>query len=185
MNLLNKIIFLKNKKHLNNLYSKVLESKEEFKNFLIQHRPSNANLIMRNSLKSIHRVCEKIRGGNSPHNIFDVNGATYIFTSIEDLLKAKDYFAEMDCVVRIKDRISSPTKLGYRDILINVKLSNNFVAEVLLIPHTIFDVKMGEGHKLYEKTRSSLIKFFPKKKKVLEDLQRKLYNEAWLSFLKN
>jgi len=89
MNLLNKIIFLKNKKHLNNLYSKALESKEEFKNFLIQHRPSNANLIMRNSLKSIHRVCEKIRGGNSPHNIFDVNGATYIFTSIEDLLKSK------------------------------------------------------------------------------------------------
>ena len=186
MNPIQAIMYLKNKDSLDNLYKKAVEAQKEFLSFLIRSFPKNSSLVTRKGLKSLGRVCDKMMEGGSIDKIYDINGATYIFKNIESLLEAKDYFASLGNTVRIKDRISNPTDLGYRDILINVRMSNGFIGEILLIPDTIFSVKMGEGHKLYEKTRNFFVKFFfPKKVKLWENKQKELYQEAWISFLKN
>ena len=185
MNLFQIIVYLKNKEALDRLYSKAFEAQKEFLSFLIRYFPKNASLVTRKGLKSLGRVCDKVMEGSSIDKIYDVNGATFLFKNVNDLLEVKDYFASLGNTVRIKDRISNPTDLGYRDILINVRMSNGFIGEILLIPDTIFSVKMGEGHKLYEKTRNFFIKFFfPKKVKLWEKKQKELYQEAWISFLK-
>ena len=68
---------------------------------------------------------------------------------MEGLGKSKETLT----LVREIDRFAKPTPAGYRDILLNVKLSNAHNAELQLHLQQIMDVKNGVGHKLYEEVR--------------------------------
>ena len=54
-------------------------------------------------------------------------------------------------VVRAKDRISNPTPVGYRDVLLNVKYPSGHVGELQLHVKSMLQAKDGPGHKLYER----------------------------------
>lgn len=55
--------------------------------------------------------------------------------------------------VRIKDRFKAPLE-GYRDVMMNVRMTNGHIVEVQLHLKAILDVKNGPGHPLYEEIRA-------------------------------
>jgi hypothetical protein len=55
--------------------------------------------------------------------------------------------------VRIKDRFVDPQPSGFRDILLNVRMSNGHIAEFRVSLARVFELA-GTEHALYEVTRS-------------------------------
>jgi hypothetical protein len=107
-------------------------------------------------LKGRERALEKVQTEykGDASKLFDIARSSIEFTSLDALYKALDMVQGRFTVVRIKDRFQSPTKSGYRDMLLNLKASNGHVVEMQLHVEQILAVKNGEGHKLYEETRS-------------------------------
>jgi hypothetical protein len=79
-------------------------------------------------------------------------------------------------VVDLKNRIEKPTNVGYRDILVNVKLSNGTTAEVQIIPEAMERAK-SKFHKYYEDERS--LEAIMKERSLTEDEIRR-YTDAIL-----
>lgn len=93
----------------------------------------------------------------------------------QTLGKIKDNFS----VISVKNRFENPT-LGYRDVLVKVRLSNGTVGEIQLLTPEMAKAKEA-NHILYESTRLPL-KNKPTanlKNNLLESKQNKAYSEAW------
>jgi uncharacterized protein YdcH (DUF465 family) len=56
-------------------------------------------------------------------------------------------------ILKIKDRIKEPLESGYRDILMNLKMSNGHIVEFRLHLKAIGEAD-AIGHSLYEQARS-------------------------------
>lgn len=111
-------------------------------------------------LKGRTRAMEKLQtllgddGRPDPARLTDIARASIKFDSIDGVYNALDAITKEVEVVRFKDRFRKPAGGGYRDILMNVRLHNGHVAELQLHVSDILDVKNGEGHKLYEQSRT-------------------------------
>ncbi|GBO52953.1 hypothetical protein APA_754 [Pseudanabaena sp. lw0831] len=107
-------------------------------------------------LKDQNTAVAKSEGeyGGDHSRLVDICRASIIYNSYRDLMLGLGKSKEMLTLVREKDRFAKPTPAGYRDILLNVKLSNGHIAELQLHLQQIMDVKNGVGHKLYEEVRS-------------------------------
>jgi hypothetical protein len=107
------------------------------------------------SLKGRERATEKIEAEyhGDASRIFDLCRSTIEYESIGDLYHGLDSIAHELHVIRLKDRFAHPLESGYRDILMNVRMTNGHVCEIQLHLRQILAVKERE-HKLYEVTRS-------------------------------
>lgn len=141
----------------------------------------NPLLIKRNTLKSIDRIKEKLREDAKEktekafeagikdfkpeeydketdtyhcRTIRDCDGHTLCVKSIDDVEKLLQYFDKQSYVVRIKNNFAKPSPVGYSDININIKLSNDAIVELQVNTTANMVAKERYGHALYEVYRS-------------------------------
>lgn len=134
-----------------------------------------------------------VPGVDQPRDLRDLVAGTIVHPDIGRLYRVIEALAEGRgiAVVRAKDRIAEPIPTGYRDILLNLRMDNGFVAELQLNVPQMIEAKEGLGHKLYELQRSlkeehiraALRLSDPLEADRLDDLllstQRKFYDAAW------
>ena len=108
-------------------------------------------------MKSEARIREKAENdyGGDFSKVVDVWAGSLIFKSEDEILNALEKLKDRADVVRIKDRWSNPDDSGYRDININIRLSNGVIVELQLHYQGIMDGKNGVGHLLYEFIRKN------------------------------
>ncbi|WP_343447871.1 toxin glutamine deamidase domain-containing protein [Micromonospora schwarzwaldensis] len=109
----------------------------------------------RSEPKSRKRVTDKLAEyGNNAARLKDLAGAKVEFATLGDIYGALAALADRPdvLVMDIKDRFVSPQSSGYRDILLNLNLSNGHVGELRLHLAAMEDVA-GWEHALYEVRR--------------------------------
>ena len=106
-------------------------------------------------LKGRARAQEKIDAdyGGDPSRITDLARSTIEFENPTQLRQAMERLRGSTEIVRVKDRFENPVD-GYRDVMMNVRMSNGHIVEVQLHLRAILEVKNGPGHALYEQVRS-------------------------------
>lgn len=113
-----------------------------------------------NGLKRPERVRRKIEQdypAEGAKRVLDVLGGTLLYenrAAVEAAVAAleQQVRAMGGEVVRVKNRFERPSA-GYKDILLNIRMPNGMVTEVLMTTRAMSDAKMGEngiGHDLYE-----------------------------------
>ena len=109
--------------------------------------------------KTRPRAIEKIEKdyNGDPRKLVDVVRASAIFTTFVQLTLFVGVLLEKGCrliVVRAKDRFNKPLDSGYRDMLLNVKLTgSDHVGELQLHLQTIIDIKES-AHRTYALMRA-------------------------------
>lgn len=97
-----------------------------------KYRPQNIN----NGLKGKERAIEKINAdyGGNPALLVDVAGSKIVFNKLDELYDALEKIIDSGVIeiIRFKDRIAKPLGSGYRDILMNAKMSNGHIVEFRL-----------------------------------------------------
>lgn len=105
--------------------------------------------------KGVDRVKDKlVEYENDASRLKDLAAAKVKFHRLEDLYNALDQLDRDPkvVIVGIKDRFLRPMRSGYRDILVNLRMSNGHVAELRLHLAAIDEVAKWE-HPLYEVRR--------------------------------
>jgi hypothetical protein len=117
---------------------------------------TNGKPKLLDSLKGRERATQKIATdyGGDASRLVDIARASIVYTSFANVMDGLAQCTQSMNVVREKNRFVEATPAGYRDILLNVKLSNGHIAELQLHLEQILDVKSGVGHKLYEEIRT-------------------------------
>ena len=164
----------------------------------------NPILLKRKTLKSVDRIKEKLREDEKAikkdyvkagreneykpslydektdtyhcRTIRDCDGHTFCMKSVDDVEKLLQYFNKQPYVVRVKNNFAKPSKVGYSDININIKLSNDVIVEMQLNTTANMVAKERYGHSLYEVYRA--IESNPKYKQladIMGEAQKKLY----------
>lgn len=134
-------------------------------------------------VKGIKRATEKMMlepssadGAPSPHDIKDLLRATIAVHTLDEARAALAQLGSHFDIVRVKDRLDTPTVAGYRDILTNVRLPNGRLAEVQINTKAMLAAK-DVAHKLYEQERK-----LPKgdaRAEALQAQQREIYAAAF------
>ena len=144
------------KKFLFKLYEEAAVAKVEFDPIVSSIASMTNGTAKIPKLKDQNTAVGKSEGeyGGDHSRLVDICRASIIYNSYKDLMEGLGKSKEMITLVREKNRFAEPTLAGYRDILLNVRLSNGHIAELQLHLQQIMDVKNGVGHKLYEEVRS-------------------------------
>ena len=144
------------KKFLFKLYEEAAVAKVEFDPIVSNIASITNGTAKIPKLKDQNTAVGKSEGeyGGDHSRLVDICRASIIYNSYKDLMLGLAKSKEMITLVREKNRFAEPTPAGYRDILLNVRLSNGHIAELQLHLQQIMDVKNGVGHKLYEEVRS-------------------------------
>ncbi len=106
-------------------------------------------------LKGRKRAEEKIQveyNGDAAR-ITDLARLSIEYDSLHQLYQTLQLLPESVNLVRMKDRFINPTPGGYRDILLNIRLSNQHIAEVQLTLKSINQIRFGEGYQIYQQVR--------------------------------
>ncbi|WP_299884217.1 hypothetical protein [uncultured Lacinutrix sp.] len=148
----------------------------------------------RKGLKKKERALEKINSeyAGDVSRLLDIAGSKIVYNTIEEVYISLGKFNDEFNILKIKDRILKPIN-GYRDILMNIKMSNGHIVEFRLHLKAMDEVADGVGHKLYEKQRSlealSKTRRLTKEEKIkisqLSKKQFELYETAWKEILNN
>ncbi len=106
-------------------------------------------------LKKWKRTIEKIDNDykGDASKILDLSRSTIEFEELEDIYKAVAQISDEYEILRIKDRFKTPQPSGYRDIMMNVKMSNGHVVEIQLHLNSILEAKKLETD-LYTEIRT-------------------------------
>ena len=106
-------------------------------------------------LKGRERAQQKIDADydGDPSRITDLARSSIEFDNPQQIRAALEQLRTRGEFVRIKDRFERPAD-GYRDVMINMRMSNGHIVEVQLHLKAILDVKNGPGHALYEQIRN-------------------------------
>jgi hypothetical protein len=107
-------------------------------------------------LKGRERAVEKTNAENGGDftRLTDLSRSSIQYETMADLHRGLAQIDGQLDVVRIKDRFETTAPGGYRDMLLNVRMSNGHIVEVQLHLKSILEVKGGRGHEIYERTRS-------------------------------
>jgi hypothetical protein len=112
-------------------------------------------------LKLRERALEKIGSDyRDASELLDIAGSKIVYDSVTDVYKALETIGRLYAneggtgqLVRVKDRFIEPRPSGYRDILLNLEMSNGHVVELRLhLKH--IDIVSGVEHDLYKMKRS-------------------------------
>lgn len=116
----------------------------------------------RTDLKAIGRVKDKAkeygRGTGLEYDyskVVDVLGKTLIVSNRITISRVVEYLRKSPeiMVARVKDRWTTEGPLGYRDVLINLRMSNGTIVELQVNTPTMVKAKSEIGHPLYEAWR--------------------------------
>lgn len=113
-----------------------------------------------NGLKRPERVQRKIEQDyptEGPKRVLDVLGGTLLYENRANVEAALPVIEQQiqaigGSIVRVKNRFEKPSA-GYKDYLLNIRMPNGMVTELLMTTKAMSDAKMGEtgiGHDLYE-----------------------------------
>lgn len=146
-----------NSNDLNQLYQQAAIADIELQNIAQEWAKMTGGTVVLppGGLKGRERAEEKIRMdyNGDASRITDLTRLSIEYDSLEELYHALKALPETVNLVRLKDRFIQPTPGGYRDILLNLKLSNQHIAEIQLNLKSINQVRFGEGYQLYQKIR--------------------------------
>jgi len=126
-------------------------------------------------LKAKGRAKEKIiadYGGNAAA-ICDLVRSTVEYSSFADMLAGLEQCKKDFNVVREKNRFQTPTNAGYRDICLNVKLSNGHVGELQMNLTQLLAAKK-DGHKQYDEIRKIEGRFALLQGEIIGPFRKKL-----------
>ncbi|GET35958.1 eCIS core domain-containing protein [Microseira wollei] len=109
--------------------------------------------------RSLDKVLEYEKEGANASRLVDIAGSKIVFNSLDDLYAALDQIRrEIESlptidIAQIKDRFIKPQGSGYRDILMNLKMTNKHIAEFRLHLQQ-FDEVAAIEHDLYDVIRT-------------------------------
>ena len=144
--------------YLDKLYADATVAKAELKGMTEKiAAATGGTAAFRPGDKERQRSGEKIQSdyGGDASQLVDLASSKIVYDNLEDLYKGlaaaeKEFGAQ---IVRVKDRFIKPVPSGYRDILMNVKMSNGHVAEFRLHLKQV-DEQADTEHALYRVGRS-------------------------------
>ncbi|MEL6130535.1 MAG: DUF4157 domain-containing protein [Cyanobacteria bacterium J06554_6] len=125
-------------------------------------------------------------------NLVDLVRGTLVCADVSDVIATFKVVKQRANVLRVKNRFAQPMD-GYRDIMVNVEMSNGHVAEIQISMQAMQDAKdkrvdgKESGHDLYKKVRVLEVKkdkegLTAEEEQELNELKTKmteLYNQAW------
>ncbi len=147
-----------------------------------------------NGLKDKNRVLEKLSDyeDEGASNILDIAGSKIVYNNLDEVYDALDVIKDEVTILRFKDRFIDVIPSGYRDILMNIKMSNGHIVELRLHLKAM-DEASNLSHPLYEEYRT--LQSIAKKKSLttsektkmlyLDEEQLKIHNNAWEKFINN
>jgi hypothetical protein len=145
-----------NSNNLDILYQQAAIADQELQKMATEIAGSTGGIVKKPpGLKGKERTLEKINTeyGGDASRITDLTRISIFYEDLDHLYQGLSLIAERSTIVRIKDRFQEPLPDGYRDILLNLKMSNEHIAEMQLHLNSIIAVKEGKGHDLYEQVR--------------------------------
>ncbi|MFE1745865.1 DUF4157 domain-containing protein [Coleofasciculus sp. H7-2] len=141
---------------LDKLYKQAEEAQPELYEKVTQIANETSGVAkLPQALKGRERAMEKTMADykGDVSKLVDIARGSIVYKSFADLMGGLDICNRNLTLVREKNRFAQPTPAGYRDILLNVQLSNSHIAELQLHLTQILEVKSGAGHKIYEEVR--------------------------------
>ena len=186
--------------NINKLYKMAETIRPEFtaytENMISDLKDLDLKIVSRPELKGNARIAEKMlsdqiefekNGGtgykffnrktNKPNGrfIFDIDGNTIVTNNINEVQRVLEKYNNDSSVLRIKNNFATPSKLGYSDINMNIKMSNGVIVETQ-INTTANIVAKQYGHSLYEVSRSISGNLdYSELNNIMSDAQQKLY----------
>lgn len=175
--------YQKDVKNIKDLYALNLAAEDEYNNLMAElQKELGGELKKRPGIKKEKRVREKakleLKGDYSA--ITDMWAATLVYPDEESLLAAFEELKKRDDVIWINDRWNNPLPQGYKDVQLNLILSNGAICELQLHHQAVMEVTYGLDHYIYEFRRSNMKN--PKMKDYVErafNLQKVLYESVW------
>ncbi|MEW2329575.1 toxin glutamine deamidase domain-containing protein [Micromonospora chersina] len=141
--------------YVDQLYVDATVAQRELTELAIAVAGNDGQPDWRTEPKSRERVLDKlVEYENDASKLKDLAGAKVQFHRLDDIYRALGRLAADPEVVilHIKDRFLKPQQSGYRDVLLNLRMSNGHVAELRLHLASLDDVAEWE-HALYEVRR--------------------------------
>jgi len=138
--------------NLDDIYSLVEESREEFDRYVQELQEKyGGEIISRKNLKKRARAERKNTSDEGAENILDINGKTLVLNDLQTIVTVLEDLHGRDEVLRIKDRFKVLQPSHYRDMFINLRLSNGSIVELQLnTPQFISAKREHGGHLIYE-----------------------------------
>ncbi|WP_297671138.1 hypothetical protein [uncultured Desulfovibrio sp.] len=149
---------------LDDLYRLAREAQPSFQasmSSIAQATGGEAHFRPGDGLKRPERVQRKIDADypqDGAKRVLDVLGATLLYedrAAVEAALPAitREIEGIGGEVARLKNRFDKPSD-GYKDYLLNIRMPNGMVTELLLTTKAMSEAKAGPGHDLYEARQS-------------------------------
>ncbi|MET8834355.1 toxin glutamine deamidase domain-containing protein [Micromonospora sp. NPDC004540] len=141
--------------YVDQMYADAAVAQRELNELAIAVAGDHGQPGWRTEPKSRERVLDKlVEYENDASQLKDLAGAKVQFRRLDDVYRALARLADDPQVVilHIKDRFLDPQQSGYRDVLLNLRMSNGHVAELRLHLASLDDVAEWE-HALYEVRR--------------------------------
>ncbi|WP_246835341.1 toxin glutamine deamidase domain-containing protein [Micromonospora sp. MH33] len=141
--------------YVDQLYVDATMAQRELTELAIAVAGDDGQPAWRTEPKSRERVLDKlVEYENDASELKDLAGAKVQFHRLDDIYRALARLAADPevVIVHIKDRFLKPQQSGYRDVLLNLRMSNGHVAELRLQLASLDDVAEWE-HALYEVRR--------------------------------
>ncbi|MFG3600779.1 toxin glutamine deamidase domain-containing protein [Micromonospora chersina] len=141
--------------YVDELYADAAVAQRELNRLAITVAGDRGRPDWRTEPKGRERVLDKlVEYDNDASQLKDLAGAKVQFRRLDDVYRALAQLADNREVVilHIKDRFLNPQESGYRDVLLNLRMSNGHVAELRLHLAALDDVAEWE-HALYEVRR--------------------------------
>lgn len=141
--------------YLEKLYADAAIAQHELNRLAVALADERGTPGWRTEPKSRERVFDKlVEYEGAVSQLKDLAGAKVQFDTLDDVYRALERLADDQqvVIVNIKDRFLAPQPSGYRDILLNLRMSNGHVAELRLHLAALDDVA-GWEHGLYEVRR--------------------------------
>lgn len=110
---------------------------------------------------------------NNASKICDLVRATIVYKDVPALLKAMPEIQAQFTIARLKNKFMNVTPSGYRDINMNIQLSNGHIGELQLNLTEVLALKEAQ-HKVYEEERVIVDKYSADKGKWPEEVRTKM-----------
>ena len=96
----------------------------------------------------------KVGEGTAPNAVLDIDARTLAFADHQSLAAAYREIVASGRVVRSKNRFAKPLATGYRDILMNLRMTNGAIVELQLANARVLAAKNSFGHVFYDVVRN-------------------------------
>ena len=136
----------------------------------IKHAPN-----LKNPNRTIEKAIEDYGGDVS--GVLDISSSMINYDSVEQIYSALDKISTEYNVLRILDRFQKPLPSGYKDILLNLQMSNGHIAEMRLGLKSISN--LSEWHNGLNKKVNNIIDLSIRRKRNLKKRESRKIFDLW------